>query len=692
MKLSTRLLVAFLSVAAIVVVIGVMGVYVIEKLAILSEDLANQEMPKLRANSALLRNITDINADANYLAYSVKASRRQKAYDSISEDTKVVREKLKEFDKYDKSRKGDEIWGQLKPLVEEWLGKIDSYLQNMKQFDEMKILDPDDLVERAYKYERDHLRYAQQLLDYIDGVTSSFSGKLDPRECELGKWISSFKPENDELKKLLGVLKKYHDAVHEGAKRVVDLMRSGDKSEAKRIYETEVLTNSEKTAEILREIRNLAREASSKKRAATKMLADLDDLKDQIEELSKELGKIIDDVATIKVESAAKEAKMATVTMMIGMGAGIAAALIIGILMSRSISRRIFRLLNMIEKFSDGDLTVEFDVRGKDEIAHMGRALSKMAESLREDISNIQDTSLKLSDFSASLDEFTTRQADSLSNMSEGVEKVASSAESSSAAVEEVNSGVEEVASSAQNLADMSQKLTNAANEMSSSADEGRRAVERVSELVEMVSQQTDEASNVVDYVAKRSQNIGEIVETINSIAEQTNLLALNAAIEAARAGEAGKGFAVVADEIRKLAEEGRKATENINQILSEIQQGVMNVKEAMRKVVESVEETSSQAEGAMSRFDSIMERIKEVLTMMENLAATAQEQSAAAEEMASAMNNAAQAVTEITERIGGMTERMKGLSKQSEDLSRRGSELREMAERLAKLVKKFKV
>ena len=61
-----------------------------------------------------------------------------------------------------------------------------------------------------------------------------------------------------------------------------------------------------------------------------------------------------------------------------------------------------------------GDLTAEFDVSGKDEIAQIAQALSEMAQNLRESIEDIRRSSLNLTDLSKSFDEFTSRQSESL--------------------------------------------------------------------------------------------------------------------------------------------------------------------------------------------------------------------------------------------------------------------------------------
>ncbi len=692
MKISTKLLLGSVMISAIVLIIGVIGIVSVGKLSRFSLDLADKELEKLRANAVISRSIADINSEVSCLAYTTDEEEREHSYESINENMELIKEKFKKLDSMKMSQKEEEVWNSLKPMIENWMEKLKVYLDKMKEFDEMKILDPDYVIEKAYELEGKISTYARNLMKYINGTVKEFTYPLDPTECSLGKWLASYKPQSEEIKQLLSQIVDPHRKVHEGAQEIVKLVENGDRKRAMEVFQVTVIPNIEKVSEILSEIRNTAKQALERKKAALDVLSSLDELKHSMEDLSSTFEKLIDESSSRKAEDLAGISKASFVTMISGMAGGIALAVILGILISRSVARRIDSILEALDLFSKGDLTVQFEISGNDEISAMGRALKAMAEELRKDMKIIQDMSLELSDFSNTLDDFMERQTESINDMAQSVEKVAQSAQSTSAAVEEVTSGVEEVASSAQNLSSMSQNLTEATSEMNRSADEGRVAIEDVIRLIIGVAEQADGTSKIVDHVAKESQNIGEIVETINSIAEQTNLLALNAAIEAARAGEAGKGFAVVADEIRKLAEESRRATEDINKILTEIQDGAMKAQSAMKDMVESVDETSERAKGAMEKFESILDKIKDVMTMTESLAATAEEQGAASEEMASAMSNASEAVMEITERINTMGERMKELSDQSEDLSEAGDRLRDMAQKLAELVKKFKV
>ena len=692
MKISTKVLMGSLMASIISLILGIVGIVSVEKLSKFSNDLVNKELSKLRENAVISKSIADITAEANRLVHITDEKEREHFYKLIYEQLEKVKENFKELGMISMSQKEKEVWSSLKPIVEKWMDKMEDYLEKMKRFDEMKIPDPNYVIESTYKLDENISACVWNLFKYISGVTNEFNRQIDPERCPLGKWMSSYKPQNDELKRLLFEISPLHEKVHEGVQKIVKFVEDGDRESAMKIFQNSVIPSVEKISGVFIDMKNVAKKALDKKQEALGVLSELGRLKHSMEKLFTTFGELVDDASSSKAKSLVKISKASVVTMFSAMVAGIAMAVILGVVISRSVTNKMKDIINFIELFSKGDLTVRFNVSGNDEISIMGKALSKMAEDLREDMEIIQKTSLELSDFSKALDDFLDKQEENIDEMAQNIEEVSKSAQSTSAAVEEVTSGIEEVASGAQNLSGMSQQLTETVSDMNKSADEGKVFIESVINLIMSVEEKADNASRIVNYVAKESQNIVEIVETINSIAEQTNLLALNAAIEAARAGEAGKGFAIVADEIRKLAEESKRATENIDKILTEIQEGVVKTQGAMKEMVESVDKTSERAKNAMEKFKRILDKIEDVMSLTEKFVATAQEQGAASEEIASAMSSASESVMEITDRISSLEEKMKIISNQSEDLGKAGDKLKDMAQNLAELVNKFKV
>ena len=289
-------------------------------------------------------------------------------------------------------------------------------------------------------------------------------------------------------------------------------------------------------------------------------------------------------------------------------------------LLTRSIVSPLARAVRAAEEIAAGDLTRAIHVDGKDEAAHLLRALSSMQRNLRQTLELIAGSSTQLASAAEELSVVTEQSSRGLQQQNNEIEQAAT-------AVNQMTAAVEEVARNAVSTSEASQQSNQTARQ-------GRdRVVETVKSIQDM-TQQIQATSGLVEGLATQGRDIGKVLDVIRSIAEQTNLLALNAAIEAARAGEAGRGFAVVADEVRALAHRTAQSTTEIEQMVAGIQTRTGEAVQSMSRNTESTRTTLGLASSAGDALELITEAIAQINERNLVIASASEEQAQVSKEV----------------------------------------------------------
>jgi methyl-accepting chemotaxis protein len=342
----------------------------------------------------------------------------------------------------------------------------------------------------------------------------------------------------------------------------------------------------------------------------------------KMEDSANALNASVDKLIEVNIKSAKDQAdansNMASQTsliMIIVLAIATLFSILLGLLLSNSITKPLGQTVDLAGMIAKGDLRVEVDTRQigrKDEIGTLAHALSDMMTSLREIVSSVLSSASNVGTGSQAISS-TAQQ------LSQGATEQASSAEEVSASVEEMSATIKQNTDNAVAAEGITRK---------SSADAASGA------------------TTVSETVAAMKEIAGKI-GIIEEIARQTNLLALNAAIEAARAGEAGKGFAVVASEVRKLAERSQSASREISELSSKSvavadQAGklILAVVPDIRRVADVVQEISTASREQSSGGDQISKAVMQLDAVIQQNASASEELASMAEELSSQAEN----------------------------------------------------
>ncbi|MFN7958213.1 MAG: HAMP domain-containing methyl-accepting chemotaxis protein [Holophagaceae bacterium] len=333
------------------------------------------------------------------------------------------------------------------------------------------------------------------------------------------------------------------------------------------------------------------------------------------------------------------------------MVAGLAAAILIGLAISRAVSLQVRRqalsLKTAMAALGGGDLTQRCPVQSQDELGEAAASLNQVIEQLGRDIQAI----------------------------TEATDRTASSATELSATASEVNQTVEEISRSASDQQAAVLLGTELLRQMRALSDTVSTGSERLAALASASREvgekghlSAEESDRAMGAIQESSQNVTRIITVIADIARQTNLLSLNAAIEAAKAGQQGKGFAVVAEEIRKLAERSATAAKEIGALIGESGERVLAGSTAATQVGASL--------------DRIQDHLRETGNHVENISGAMVQQAASVGQLQRQLD----LVSTLTERNASATVQlasaMQETSRTTEDLASLATELRILTHR----------
>ncbi|MEG3041274.1 MAG: methyl-accepting chemotaxis protein [Clostridium sp.] len=368
-------------------------------------------------------------------------------------------------------------------------------------------------------------------------------------------------------------------------------------------------------------------------------------------------------------------------------------AIIIGIIVSRGITKRLNKILCLAQELEHGNLIEVIQVDSKDEIGLLAGALNAAVVNMKNLITNI---TISAEDMSASSEE-----------LSATMEEMSAKFETINASTQEINAGIQESTATSEEISASVEEVNSSINILTEKATEGSASAVNIRERAIEVKEKSELAISEIEavYLEHESEILkaikdGEIVEdikimadTIASIAAQTNLLALNAAIEAARAGEQGRGFAVVAEEVRKLAEQSTVAVGNVKTTIEKVQSAFGNLSNNSRDILKFMDENVIKqfdyfsGVGTQYNDDSnfVSSMSEEIATMTEEINATINEVTMAVQNMTQMAQDASNGTNEINEGINESSQAMEQVTKTAEEQA-------ELALKLTEMVGKFKI
>ncbi|HYE10325.1 MAG TPA: methyl-accepting chemotaxis protein [Patescibacteria group bacterium] len=287
---------------------------------------------------------------------------------------------------------------------------------------------------------------------------------------------------------------------------------------------------------------------------------------------------------------------------------------IVAISIALSISKPIGSIINITNQIADYNLNIPIsgdELKRKDEIGDLERAMVKIINNLKNIIKEVEKSAQKVATSSTEL------KLNSQNFSKSAFEVVNAVGEIAKGSLEQTNSAENSFGKTTElsnilstDYANLEQ-LTIATNEINKLADSGLKVIQVLTEINKQSSEANSQVHTSILKSHESSKKIEQASKIIMAIADRTNLLSLNASIEAARAGEQGRGFAVVANEIRNLSEQSRESTKTINTIIDELHQDTKQVEATVENLIHISEEQMNSVNFTKDKYNEIAVAIK---------------------------------------------------------------------------------
>ncbi len=350
------------------------------------------------------------------------------------------------------------------------------------------------------------------------------------------------------------------------------------------------------------------------------------------------------------------------------------AALIVGFVLARGITRPITGMTEAMRALSRGDLSIAIPGRDKrDEIGTMAEALEVFRNGMMEaeELRKAQETQkqqaaeerrIAMNDLA---DKFEQSIGEVVGNVTQASSRLQGTAEEMARTAEETSGQSTAVAAASEQVTANVQTVASATEELSASIREIAQQVAEASRMTNEAVGHARSSTQEVQGLTDAAQRIGDVVRIINDIAGQTNLLALNATIEAARAGEAGKGFAVVASEVKALASQTTKATDEIASQIKAMQEATVRSAQVITHIAETIDQLSQSSTAIASAVEEQGAATQEIARNVQQAAVGTTEVAGNITQVSQAANVTGSAATSLLSAAGTLSKDGAALKKQ---------------------------
>ena len=539
-------------------------------------------------------------ATRTLLDASLDPALRARQYQTIEAAMQTLKKSWEIYEPLPQTPEEAELWKQFVPAWNKWREENNRFLELSRKVDSLDIGDPSSFAKHIHIFREDHYNLAAKVQRMLIDGTKFESGE-DHTACRFGKWLASFKTNNERVKNVLQNVSEPHKLFHTAIGKAKKAWEEGKSEEAKRIVQEELFPSMEKVFKEFHVLLALAIEnEGTYKEMQDQLVVKARESQRQGMELLDKIVEVNSQVAKDFSESGLRQASFARSISLVALVVGILLAVGIGLWVTQSLSRILKSIASRIKSGCDQVLSAAMQVSSSSQF---------LAEGASEQASALEETSSSLEQMSAMTKQNASNALQAKEMMAQAyqiVEKVKKHMEEMSKAIESITKASEETGKIIKTIDEIAFQTNLLAL---NAAVEAARAGEAGAGFAIVA----DEVRRLAMRAADAAKSTATLIEGIvGSVKEGRNLTLATM--------EAFKENVDIAGKVSALVEEIATASEEQAHGIEQISQGMSQMDKVVQRVASSAEEEASAAEELHSQAQCSKETVKELVALVEGL------------------------------------------------------------------------
>jgi methyl-accepting chemotaxis protein len=612
-SIGRKLITAFLVVAAITLLLGLVGYYGAARSQQAIAEIGGVRLPSVQSLLIIAQGAERIKvAQRTLMDPELSVADRKRQLENVARARAEYAAAWKVYEPLPQTAEEAALWKEFVPAWQAWRNDNDAFFKLNAELETLGILDPVALQRDLQQFIGDHYKLEMKLVSLVD-KGADFAGGDDPTACNYGHWLAGFTTTNPDLRRTVEATHASHEAFHAAVKSAKELAASGNKDAALGVINGDMQVAAGKTFEGFATLLAAATRATElRAKLVDQGMNVCRESQQKAVELLARLVEINEKVAADTAAAAQRQAAILKAFSIGAMLAGVAGALLLGILISQSIVRVLKRISASLSAGAEQTASAAGQVSG---------ASQTLAEGASEQAASLEETSASLEEMAS----MTRRNAENAQSAKDLATQTRAAADAGAVDMQEMNEAMGAIKSSSDNIAKIIKTIDEIAFQTNILALNAAVEAARAGEAGMGFAVVADEVRNLAQRSADAAKETAAKIE--DSIQKSGVGVELSAKV-ASRLEEIVTKARQVDELVAEIATASREQSQGIEQVNTAVTQ--------MDKVTQgnaaSAEESASASEELSAQAQTLKEAVAELLAMVGGANSHGTEKAASAE------------------------------------------------------------